>query len=45
MYEGRKYTAKGIQNNGTRVLFPDKKTVPVNKVYVIYHTGGWMRIT
>lgn len=41
-YEGKKHTVKGMQNNGTRVLLPDKKTIPLNKIHVICHTGGWI---
>lgn len=41
LYEDRRYAAKGMQNGGTRVLLPDKRTIPLNKVQVIRHTGGW----
>lgn len=43
-YKGKRYTVKGMQNNGTRVLLPDKRTLPLNKVCVVYHTGGWIHI-
>ena len=42
LYEGKKYVAKGMQNVGTRVLLPDKRTIPLNRVKVIRHTGGWV---
>ena len=42
LYEGKKYVAKGMQNVGTRVLLADKRTIPLNRVKVIRHTGGWV---
>lgn len=45
LYKGKPYIAKGCQNNGTRVLLDNKKSVATKAVSVIGHTGGWELLT
>lgn len=43
-YDGKIFFATGCHNKGTRVILnidDKKKSVPISKVKVHYHTGGW----
>ena len=43
LYQAKKYVAKGIQNNGTRVILDNKKSVSVKKVKVIRYANGYVQ--
>ena len=43
LFEGRKYTVKGMQNNGTYVSLEGRSPVSIKKVRIYYHTGGWIK--
>lgn len=47
-YKGKQYPAKGVHNNGTRVLIPwDKKpkSVAITNIKVLCHVGAWKKIS
>ena len=44
LFEGRKYTVKGMQSNGKAVALEGRTPVSVNKVTPLRHTGGWVKI-
>lgn len=41
LFEGKKYSLKGIQNNGTYVKLENDKIVSTNRTKVVFHTNGW----
>lgn len=45
LHEGKKRNVKGCQHYGKYILLVDNKSVSVNKIKVLRHTGGYMRST
>lgn len=41
-FKGKKYIAKGVHCNGTRVILDNGKSVSVKKIRIIKYSGGWI---
>lgn len=41
LFENKKYTTKGVQNNGTYIILENSKVVSINRTKVIFHTNSW----
>lgn len=44
LFNCQKYVSKGCHFNGTRVMLNTGKSVSINKIQIICHTGGWNKI-
>lgn len=44
LFENKKYTIKGLQNNGTYIALENGKVVSIKKIRLLFHTNGWREI-
>ena len=45
LYDGQKYTVKGVHNNGQRVILKESsKSVKIKSVKTVHHIGGWEKL-
>ena len=45
LFDERKYTVKGMQNNGAYVSLEGRNPVSVKKVKPLHHIGGWIKVS